>query len=294
MDRVKFILLCPLLWSLSQLPFCIIYLLSDFSYMLVYHVFKYRKAVVKQNLAIALPDLSEEEREKIERKFYHHFCDIFFEMTKTISISKKEMRKRFTFENIEVIKKMEEEGKSIMLMCSHYGSYEWLVVLNGYTTFKAYGIYKKMSNKYFDNYVRKTRGKFGGTLIPSKEIKEEIKENKKNNILGYYGFVSDQSPRIRTVNYFTRFFGVTVPAYTGAEYLAKKFDMNIMFLKCTKIKRGYYIARLMELDHPLSTYPDYAVTDLFLRLLEDQIREAPEYYLWTHKRFKHRKEEETI
>ena len=291
MDRVKFILLYPFLWCLSQLPFGIIYLLSDFSYILVYHVFKYRKVVVKQNLAIALPHLSEEEREKIERKFYHHFCDIFFEMTKTISISKKEMRKRFTFENVEVIKKMEQEGKSIMLMCSHYGSYEWLVVLNGYTTFKAYGIYKKMKNKYFDNAVRKTRGKFGGTLIPSKEVKEEIKENKKNNILGYYGFVSDQSPRIRTVNYFTRFFGVTVPAYTGAEYLAKKFDMNIMFLKCSKVKRGYYRARLMELDHPLSTYPDYAVTDLFLRLLEDQIREAPEYYLWTHKRFKHRREE---
>lgn len=291
MDRAIFIVLYPFLWGLSLLPFSVIYLLSDFSFLLIFYVFKYRRRVVKQNLAIALPQLSEERREEIERKFYKHFCDIFVEMVKTISISEKELLKRFTFENIELIKKMEDEGKSIILMCSHYASYEWLVVINGYTTFSAFGVYKKLKNKYFDDFVKKTRGKFGGTLIPSKEVVERIKENENKHILGYYGFVSDQSPRIRTINYFTKFFGVTVPAYTGAEYLAKKFDMNIMFLKSTKIKRGYYRARFVELERPLSTYPDYTVTDTFLKLLEEQIREAPEYYLWTHKRFKHRKEE---
>ena len=186
---------------------------------------------------------------------------------------------------------MEDKGKSIMLICSHYASYEWLVTVNNHTAFSAFGVYKKVKNKYFDDFLRKTRVKFGGTLIPSKEIVERIKENEAISLLGYYGFVSDQSPRIRTVNHFTHFFGVSVPAYTGAEYLAKKFDMNILFLKSTKIKRGYYSARFIKLDHPLSTYPDYAVTDTFLALLEDQIREAPEYYLWTHKRFKHSREE---
>lgn len=291
MDRINFIIISSFLKGLSLLPFSILYLLSDFSYLFVYHTFRYRRRVVRQNLAIALPHLSDEKRKEIERKFYHHFCDIFIEMVKTISISKEEMEKRFLIENVDLIEKTEKEGKSIILMCSHYASYEWLVVINGYTTFRVFGVYKKIKNQYFDNFVRKTRGKFGGTLIPSKEIVDKIKENEKNNILGYYGFVSDQSPRIRTVNYFTRFFGVTVPAYTGAEYLAKKFDMNVMFLKSTKIKRGYYSARFIELDKPLSTYPDYAVTDAFLALLEDQIREAPEYYLWTHKRFKHRREE---
>lgn len=201
------------------------------------------------------------------------------------------MVKRFTFDNIEVLKKKEEEGKSIILMCAHYASYEWLTIVNRYTKFNAFGVYKKLKNKYFDDLVRKTRVKFGGALIPSKEIVEYIKKDQENNLLGFYGFVCDQSPRIRTINYFTRFFGVTVPAYTGAEYLAKKFDLNVVFLKTTKIKRGYYRASFVDLEHPISTYPDYAVTDTFLALLEDQIREAPEYYLWTHKRFKHSREE---
>ena len=287
-DRLNFILIYPLLWGLSKLPFAILYFLSDCAYLLVFHLFKYRRRVVRQNLATAFPELSEERRSEIERKFYHHFCDIFVEMVKTISISQKEMTKRFTFENIEIIKKMEAEGKSIILMCSHYASYEWLVIIDSYVKFKAYGVYKKLKNKYFDDLVKKSRGKFGGTLIPSKEVKDEVKMNAENHILSYYGFVSDQSPRIRTVNYFTKFFGVTVPAYTGAEYLAKKFDMNVIFLKTRKIKRGFYTTTFEVLDQPITSYPDYAVTDRFLSILEGQIKEAPEYYLWTHKRFKHR------
>ena len=289
-DRVNFIIIYPLLWGLSKLPFVILYLLSDFSFLLVYYIFRYRRRVVKQNLAIALPDLSETKRNEIEQKFYHHFCDIFVEMVKTISISKKEMTKRFTFENIEVLKKLEDENKSIVLMCSHYASYEWLVIIDSYVKFKAYGIYKKLKNKYFDNLVKNSRGKFGGTLISSKEIKEEVQKNAENHLLCYYGFVSDQSPRLRTINYFTHFLGVTVPAYTGAEYLAKKFDLNVIFLKTKKIKRGFYSTRLVELERPLHTYPDYAVTDRFLSILEEQIKEAPQYYFWTHKRFKHRRD----
>jgi KDO2-lipid IV(A) lauroyltransferase len=245
--------------------------------------------VVRENLKIALPHLSDKERKRVEQRFYHHFCDSIMEVIKTITISPKEMEKRFIIDNIELVKEMEAKGKSIILICAHYSSYEWLLVMNKYLSFKGFGIYKKLRNKYFDKMIRKIRGRFGGILINSKDAIKRIKQNQDNGILGYYGFVSDQSPKLRKVNHYTKFFGVEVPVFTGAEYLAKKLDMNVMFVKGEKIKRGYYKAKFISITGEPKDYPDFQITDKFLRLLEKQILEAPEYYLWTHKRFKHRR-----
>jgi KDO2-lipid IV(A) lauroyltransferase len=288
MQLLTFLVSYPLLWIVSKVPFRILYLLSDFSYVILYKIIGYRKKIVKENLLIALPHLTEKERLTIEKKFYRHFCDSFLELIKTITISEKEMEKHFKIENIELVKEFEAKGKSIVLICAHYSSYEWLLIMNKYITFQGFGVYKKLRNKYFDNLIQTVRGKFGGTLVNSKEIITKVKENQKNGILGYYGFVSDQSPKIRTINHFSSFFGLKVPVFTGAEFLAKKFDMNVMFVKGQKIKRGYYKATFISPKKEVNDYPDYQLTDEFLQLLEKQILEAPEYYLWTHKRFKHR------
>lgn len=290
MQLLAYLLLYPFLWCISILPFKLLYILSDFSYFILYHIIGYRKKTVRENLLIALPHLSDAERKVIEKKFYHHFCDSFLEVIKTMTISEKEMEKRFVIDNIDLVLEMEAKKKSIILICAHYSSYEWLLIMNKYIDFHGFGIYKKLRNKYFDKLVRNIRGKFGGTLIDSKEAVQKMKENQKNGILGYYGFVSDQSPKLHRTNYFTTFFGVEVPVFTSAEYLAKKMDMNIMFVKGQKIKRGYYKARFISLEGNPRDYPNFDITDQFFRLLEEQILEAPEYYLWTHKRWKHRKE----
>ena len=287
MKLIAFIIIYPFLWFVSILPFSILYKLSDFVYFLVYYIIKYRKKSVRGQLQLTLPNYSKEELLKIEKKFYAHLCDLFLEMIKTMSISEKEIAKRFRFTNLELIKDLELQKKSIAIMCAHYASYEWVISLNKFIDFKGYAIYKKINNFYFDDLVRKIRLRFKANLITTKETIPVIEENYRQNILGVYGFASDQSPQLHSARYWKDFLGINVPVYTGAEMLAKKFDMNVVFLRTKKIKRGHYEATFEILAQNVKEIPDYEITDKFLNLVEKQILEAPEFYFWTHKRWKH-------
>jgi KDO2-lipid IV(A) lauroyltransferase len=280
----------PFLWIISILPYRIFYLFSDFVCFLTYNIIGYRKKVVRNNIKLALPHLSDKERLVIEKKFYIHLCDMFLEMIKTISISQKEIEKRFTFSNMEVYYELEKKNKSIALMCAHYASYEWVVSMNYYINCKGYGIYKKLANPHFDKLVKNIRSKFKAELITTKETIPTIKENYKKNVISLYGFASDQSPRLNSEHHSASFMGQIVPVHTGAEMLAKRFDMNVIFLRVKKVKRGYYEASFEVLSDDVQSVPNYEITDKFLKLVEEQIYEAPEYYFWTHKRWKHIKE----
>ncbi len=290
MQLLVYILIYPILWIISILPFPVFYLLSDFVYFLTYNIIGYRKKVVRDNIKLALPHLSDKERLTIEKKFYSHMCDMFLEMIKTMSISQKEMEKRFVFTNMEVYYDLEKKNKSIALMCAHYASYEWVISMNYHIHCKGFGIYKKLSNPYFDKLVKRIRSKFKAELITTKQTIPTIAENHKNNVLGIYGFASDQSPKANAAYHWAPFMGHIVPVHTGAEILAKRFDMNVIFLKTKKIKRGYYEASFEILSEDVKSVPNYEITDQFLKLVEEQILETPEYYLWTHKRWKHKKE----
>ena len=289
MQLVVFILVYPLIWFVSILPFRILYVFSDIVYVLVYHVIGYRKKVVRKNIAMALPHLSEKERLNIEKKSFHHLCDMFLEMMKTMTISKKEMNKRFVFTNLELYKALEKKQKSIALMIAHYATYEWVISMNRKIEFEGFAIYKKVNNKYFDKLVRNIRSKFKATLITTSQTIPVIKENESLGHRGVYGFASDQSPQESKAFHWQKFMGIETPVYTGAEMLVKRFDMNVIFLRVKKVKRGYYEATFeLMFDNPKEV-PDYQISDEFLRRVEKQIYEAPEYYLWTHKRWKHRK-----
>ena len=287
MNLLLFIIAYPLLLIISILPFRILYILSDIICFIVYRVIGYRKKVVRSNLALALPHLSDQERLVIEKKSYKHLCDMFLEMIKTMSISKKEMDKRFTYKNLEEYRNLEKEGKSIALMLAHYASYEWVVSMNSKVSFKGYGIYKKVNNKYFDRLVRRIRSKFDAELISIDKTSEVIAKNYANNVKSTYGFASDQSPQLRGINHWHKFMGIEVPVYVGGELLSKKFDMNMMFLKVSKVKRGYYQAEFELLSNDVKSVPNFELMNTFLGKVEQQILEAPEYYLWTHRRWKH-------
>ena len=294
MQLLVYLLIYPLLLIISILPFRIFYLLSDIVCFLTYDVIGYRKKVVRNNIKLALPHLSDKERLAIEKKFYVHLCDMFLEMIKTISISQKEMEKRFTFSNMEVYYELEKKNKSIALMCAHYASYEWVISMNYYINHKGYGIYKKLANPHFDKLVKRIRSKFKAELITTKQTIPTISDNYKKNILSLYGFASDQSPKDISAYHWTSFMGHVVPVHTGAEMLAKRFNMNVIFLKVKKIKRGYYEASFEVLSEDVTSVPNYEITDKYLKLVEEQIYEAPEFYFWTHKRWKHAKVKETI
>ncbi|WP_313807746.1 lysophospholipid acyltransferase family protein [Flavobacterium sp.] len=293
MQFLIYLLIYPILWLISILPFPIFYFLSDCIYLLLYYIIGYRKKTVRSNIKLALPHLSDNERLRIEKKFYRHMCDIFLEMIKTMSISENEIKKRYKFTNIEIYHDLEKKGKSIALMCAHYASYEWAVSMNYYLNFKGYGVYKKIANPYFDKLVHKIRSKFRAYLITTKKTKTIIERNNIDKILGVYGLISDQSPRLHNNVHWHTFMGIETPIHVGAEMLAKRYDMNVIFLKTRKIKRGYYEGTFELMTEDVNSVPNYEISEDFIRRVEKQIYEAPEYYLWTHKRWKHSRETKT-
>lgn len=287
MQFALFLLAYPILWFISILPFRLLYVLSDGVYLIIYYIIGYRKKTVRYNLKLALPHLNDQERLLLEKKSFRHLCDLFLEVVKTMSISEREMDKRFQFSNLEVYKELERKGKSIALLCGHYASYEWMISMNKYIDFKGYAIYKKIANPYFDNLMKKIRSKHKAYLITTKETIQVVLNNQANNEIAVYGFAGDQSPKPAQIKHWGTFMGVEVPIHTGAEMLAKRFDMNVIYLKVKRIKRGNYQASFEVLTENIKDIPDYQITDTFMHKLEQQILEAPEFYFWTHRRFKH-------
>jgi len=292
MQFIIYIMVYPIIWAISKLPFPMLYAFSDFVCVLVYRIFGYRKKVVRHNLAIALPNLSDKERLQIEKKFYSHMCDMFLEMVKTMGMTQKEMEKRYKFTNLDLYLDMEKKGKSIVLLCAHYASYEWTVSMNYHITFEGHGVYKKINNKYFDKLVKDIRSRFKAHLITTTETIPTIERNHKMGKLGVFGLASDQSPQASKAFHWAPFMGIETPVHTGAEMLAKRFDMNIIFLKNKKISRGHYEATFELMAENPKEVPNYKISEDFLRRVEKQIYEAPEFYLWTHKRWKHRKSDQ--
>lgn len=288
MQLLAYILIYPILWFISILPFRLLYALSDFLYILMYYVFRYRKQTVIDNLRLVFPEKSDHEIKIITKKFFHHFCDMILESIKSMNISLESMKARYTFKNLDIIKEFEKQNKSIVLMCAHYGSWEWIFILQTYTTHRGYGIYKRLQNKYFDRLIKSIRARYNSYLITTKETFSVLEDAKKNGILSMNGFASDQSPKKHKAHHWNEFMGIKVPVHTGAEMLAKKLDMPVVFFAVERKKRGYYEATFQTLAEKPSDFKDYEITDKFLKLVEAQIHEAPEYYLWTHKRWKHR------
>ena len=289
MQFLVYILAYPLLWLISILPFRIFYWFSDCVYFLVYYIIGYRKKVVRENLELALPHLNDAERKKIEKKFYQHMCDMFLEMIKTMSISPEEMEKRFHVTNIDLILDYAKKGKSVILVASHYASYEWLLTINPKLGFQGVAVYKKLANPYFDKLVRKIRTKYNCEMIPTKNAIPLMAQNQREGKLSLYGLASDQSPKLDRIFHSNDFMGIEVPVHTGAEMLAKKYDLSVIMVKVKKVKRGYYEATFLSLADNPKDYEDFKITEMYIKEVEKQIYEAPEYYLWTHKRWKHRK-----
>ncbi|HET8753572.1 MAG TPA: lipid A biosynthesis acyltransferase [Salinimicrobium sp.] len=289
MQRLVFWLTYPFLWFISKLPFPVFYKISDGIFFFVFYIFRYRRKIVSDNLNLVFPQKSTEEIHVIEKKFYRHMVDMFLEMVKSISISNEELKKRFTFTNLEEIDKIRAMDKSIILACGHYASFEWMNALQLYGyDYRGFGVYKRIQNKYFDKMARDIRGRFQGELIPTKAATKTITRYQKMGILGVYAMVADQSPRLDRAKAWTDFMEITVPVFMGTENLSRSLGMAVVYLHVEKLKRGYYQATFKTLSYHPSEEEEFKVTKNYFRELEQQIYAAPEYYLWTHKRWKHR------
>jgi KDO2-lipid IV(A) lauroyltransferase len=243
--------------------------------------------VVFDNLRLTLPDKSESELLKIRKDFYHHMCDLFLEMIKSLNLGPAAVKKRFHVVNIDLLKEL-EQTRSILIMSSHYANWEWSVSMNNYVSSKGYCIYQKVRNPYFNKLINRMRSQWNTIPLSQAESIKTIIKNEKENVRGIYGIVSDQSPMPSKANYWQEFMGVKVPVHTGAEMLARKLDLTVLYQNITKVKRGYYQSELIPIAVSGSETSKHQITNRFIELTEAQINEEPAHYLWTHKRWKHR------
>lgn len=288
MQFLAYLLIYPFLWIISILPFRVLYLFSDMVYILVFYIVGYRKKTVWNNLTLVFPEKTDSEIKIIRKKFYKHLCDMFLEMIKSMTISKEELKKRFVIKNPDELKRLEGLDKSIITMYGHYASYEWSMVIENYTCFKGLGVYKTIANPYFDDLVKRIRSKYNTLLIDMKKAAKELMYFEQKEQKTITAFLSDQSPKLKKTNHWIKFMNIQVPCFTGAELLAKRLDFSVTFLKISKVKRGFYEAEFIPLSDNPKQIDNYKITEWFYQKLEKQIVEAPEYYLWTHKRWKHK------
>lgn len=288
MQLLVYILVYPIIWLISILPFRVLYIKSSFISFIFYYIIGYRKKMVLDNLKIAFPEKSGKELKSIRRKFYRHFVDVFMEMIKSFTISKKTLAKHYKYTNIELFDELYKDEKSIVLVGSHYANWEWIIGLSAHVKYKSYAAFTRVNNKYFNKKVLNSREKFGAKFIKTSSIISTMDKNNKENIQSLYGLLSDQSPQLKKTHYWSEFFGVKVPIHTGAEMLAKKYNMNVVYIHTKKVKRGYYETTFELITDDVKKYSNYELSDVFLRKIEQQILQKPEHYFWTHNRFKHK------
>ena len=272
---------------ISLLPYPLLYGTSNVLSFILYRVVGFRLKVVRKNLKLCFPEYTREERRAIERKFYKNLSDVFLEMAKNLTISEKQIKKRFKFENMELINAHEEKKESTILLLGHYSNWEGMLSIGYHLIGKAYGVYSPLSNKYMDRLISRSRKKHKALLLSRYKTIEFIRANAKENNYALYGFINDQSPRVRPKNYWRAFMGVYVPVFTGAERLAKEFNFPVYYAEINRTKRGYYTAKVSLLVKDPSLCGQNEITDLFTAKLEEQIKRDPSQYLWSHNRFKH-------
>jgi KDO2-lipid IV(A) lauroyltransferase len=289
MGAIGFYLFYGLNWIITLLPMRILYLFADLIFVILYYFPSYRRKDVASNLKNAFPGKSPEELRRIEKYFYKHLADIMMETLKLIHMSARSMKKRFVITNPEVIKKIQDEGRDIVAICGHYNNWEWMCAFPLFTDINCVSIYKPLSDKLFDKLFNKLRVKYGMTLTPMSNIVRDIIENRKKGISTLYAFIADQTPAKRDIKYWTQFLNQETPVYLGAEKIASKYDMAVIYFKNQKIKRGYYHLTLDLLFEHTSGLPEYTVTEAHVRKLEELINEKPEYWLWSHRRWKYKR-----
>ena len=272
---------------ISLLPYPLLYGTSNVLSFILYRVVGFRLKVVRKNLKLCFPEYTREERRAIERKFYKNLSDVFLEMAKNLTISEKQIKKRFKFENMELINAHEEKKESTILLLGHYSNWEGMLSIGYHLIGKAYGVYSPLSNKYMDRLISRSRKKHKALLLSRYKTIEFIRANAKENNYALYGFINDQSPRVRPKSYWRAFMGVNVPVFTGAERLSKEFNFPVYYAEINRTKRGYYTAKVSLLVKDPSLCGQNEITDLFTAKLEEQIKRDPSQYLWSHNRFKH-------
>src|ERR1035437_3585604 len=282
MDAVGYYIFYGINWIFTLLPFKVLY-------FVLYYIVSYRRDVVAINLRNSFPEKTEEELKTIEKKFYRHLADIIIETFKLTHMSTREQNKRFTYTNLAIIDKLRDEKRDIIAVLGHYNNWEWPTLLPYYLKYKIIIIFKPLQNKHFNDFINRQRSKFGIVLTPTSQVIREIINYKKNNINTLSVFLSDQIPARGDIKYWTTFLNQDTAVFTGAGKIASKYDMAIVFFHIQKVKRGHYNLDIELLHDHTAGLSENLITETHVRRLEEIINNKPEYWIWSHRRWKHSK-----
>lgn len=277
----------------SLLPLRLLYICSDILYFPLYYLVRYRRRVVRMNLVASFPEKSIEEIIKIEKGFYSYFCDYMMETVKLFSISEKQIKRRMKFENLDEVEEIFRSGRSCSCYLGHYCNWEWVstLPLSVNKDRVCAQIYHPLESKAFDKLFLYMRGRFGAQSISMDDSFRVVMDWRKKGVLNIVGYISDQVPGYNNIHYWTDFLHHDTPVFTGAERISRLADTAVFYADIYRPKRGYYVCRFVKMTDNLKDCPKFSVTEQYFRLLENTIQRSPEYWLWSHKRWKRTREE---
>lgn len=279
------------MWTLTLLPLKVLYLLSDLIFFFIYHLISYRREITESNLANSFPEKSREEIKQISKKFYRRLSEQIIESFKLLHLSKKQLLKRFKFVNPELIEGYYKSDRSIMLLCGHYGTWEWMEGLALITKYKILAVYQPPSFSEFSRIYYYISRRFGVNPVPMREIYKEIVASKSRDELTATFILGDQSPPPERIKFWTNFLNQDTPVITGYDRIAQKTDQAVVYMDIIWKKRGYYEVVFQEITDKPKQMDEFGIARDYLQALEKTIIRRPELWLWTHRRWKRQREQ---
>lgn len=272
----------------SRLPLRLLYLLSDFLFLIIYHVVGYRRKLVQKNLRASFPDKPAEALHQIEKKFYRNLCDYAVEMVKLVTISEEELSARMKFNGMELLEKFKHENQSILFLASHHFNWEWLLVsASACFPIEIDFVYQPVKNKFFNRLSLETRSRFGAYAIKRDEVAREMIRRQK--VIRGVATVADQYPGYgHDKKFITTFLSQETAFFYGTNQLAILTQYPAVYYPIRKIKRGYYEASPVLVAMPPYEKSTDVVIENYVRLVEQTVIESPESWLWSHNRWKKR------
>lgn len=285
--KVNTVLLTFSLKLLSLLPFFILWVLSQLIYLILYKVVHYRKAVIHTNLTAALPHLSNEQLKNTQRHYYRHLSQLIIEVLKGYFMTSSQLMRRITLTTASqnLIDDINKDHRNIVLMLGHYGNWEWpLLIIQKFTTLRPFALYAPLSSKAMDDFIKKRRERFGTTMLDATKARNLLTNLRQQPSI--LAIVGDQSPTGRTNVHETKFLSLETRFFTGGEKIAKKINAAVVYVHLEKIAFAQYVVHLELLTEDASLKENGQVTEKFARKLEAKILQQPEFWIWSHKRWK--------
>lgn len=263
------------------------YLLADIVYLVVYYLVGYRRKVVRRNLAASFPEKSDAERRAIERRYYRHLADIAVEFVYNLYASPTAIKRRYKLVNRQLVDRYYERGQTVILLSAHYNNWEYMVSsLNMQFLHHGIGVGKPLDDKLTASYITRRRTRYGTEVVDQTDVRQVVDFYDRHHVPCVLMMLGDQSPSNPYKSYWTTFLNQETAFLYGAEHFARKYNYPVLYYRVDKVRRGRYEITFSLLSEHPAEEPQYSIVERYARMLEEQLRRKPEYWLWSHRRWK--------